>query len=372
MYIQACFILFVVCTIIQLVFWWGLFSKLAFYKNEASEKDEKEPENVSIIVCAKNEATNLAKYLHRLLSQNYRSYEVIVVNHNSTDQTEEVARGFQEKFPYLRIVNTSNKKTYSQVGKKSALAEGIKSARHDVLLLTDADCEPNSDNWLAKMQSLIHKEKKIVLGFSPYRKKPGLLNLFIRYETIYTAVQYFSFALAKMPYMGVGRNLAYRKHLFLETDGFKKHQHIVSGDDDLFINEVADSKNVAINIDRETFVFSDPKDTWKSYFKQKTRHLTTGTAYKSKHKVLLGMLSITHFGHYIGGLLLISQYSMLAAVVLLYLIRIVSVTVLHVLLLRKFQDMSMLKWIPLLDATYVLYYLIFTPYLFFGNRNQWT
>lgn len=376
---QLLLIGFVICTIVQLAMWWGLFGKFAFYTTpentgvSADSLTQKEEEPVSIVICARNEAQNLAKFLPRILSQNYRLYEVIVVNDNSTDTTEEVLIQHTINCPYLRIIHIHNKYEYdSQVGKKKVLAEGIKAARHNVLLLTDADCEVASENWLRKMQGSMQGDKQIVLGFSPYFRYPGCLNLFIRYETIYTAVQYFSFALAKMPYMGVGRNLAYQKHLFELAGGFKKHEHIASGDDDLFINQVSTQKNVSINIDPESFVFSEPKRSWKSYFRQKARHMTTGREYKLQHKILLGLLSATHFGHFfLGGLVLMAQGSA-NVVIILYLIRMISLIILYGKILKKLRDPSMLIWIPILDAAFVLFYVVFAPFLITGKRNQWT
>ena len=370
---------FSACTLVQLVYWWGLFSKLAFYKNPSEEAQN--PVNtgdtvqkpVSIIICARNEADNLAKFLPRILSQNYRLYEVIVVNDNSNDTTEQVLIQHTINCPYLRIINIHNKyESDSQVGKKKVLAEGIDAARHNVLLLTDADCEVASKDWLRKMQGSLQGDKQIVLGYSPYIRYPGCLNLFIRFEAVYTAVQYFSFALAKMPYMGVGRNLAYHKHLFELAGGFKKHEHIASGDDDLFINQVSTQKNVTINIDSDSFTYSEPKRSWKAYFRQKARHMTTGREYQTKHIILLGLLSATHFGHYfLGGLVLLTQYSV-NVVIILYLIRMISLIILYGKILKKLRDPSMLIWIPILDAAFIIYYVVFAPFLMTGKRNQWT
>ena len=371
MIIKLLFYLFIVCTVVQLIYWWGVFFTLARYK-ETAENPKKKAEEVSIIICARNEEANLKKNLPLILNQNYRSFEVVVVNHNSTDQSTNVLGEYQGKFPYLRIVDFHNVNQFL-AGKKKALEQGILTAKNKVLLLTDADCEPSSENWLSQMQNKLEGDKEIVLGFSPYRKKKGLLNLFIRYETIYAAIQYFSFALAKMPYMGVGRNLAYHKNLFAKANGFKSHEHITSGDDDLFINQVANSNNVAINLNEESFVLTEPKKTWRSFFRQKARHLTTGTAYKGKHQFFLALLSATHFGHYLlGGLLLFNSSSAWNAVILFYLVRITSVFVLQYFLLKKFKEIAMLKWIPFLDAIFVIYYLVFAPYLFIGNRKTWT
>ena len=135
---------------------------------------------------------------------------------------------------------------------------------------------------------------------------------------------------------------------------------------------IRDRKNVSINIDPETFVFSEPKRNWKAYFRQKARHMTTGREYKKQHKFLLGLLSATHFGHYLlGGLVLITQYST-NVVIILYLIRMISLIILYGKILKKLRDPSILIWIPILDAAFVLYYVVFAPFLMTGKRNQWT
>ncbi|MEM9822100.1 MAG: glycosyltransferase, partial [Bacteroidota bacterium] len=305
MFSQLLLIGFVLATIVQLLFWIFLFSKLAFFRESISSQTSTPSAErpVSIIICARNEAENLKKNLPRILNQNYRSYEVIVVNDNSSDQTQNILLNFHIKNPILWSLDITDKPKGS--GKKPALAAGIRAARHEVLLFTDADCQPTSRNWLREMQELIQGRVEIGLGYGPYFSEKGFLNKFIRFETIFTAIQYFSFALAGHPYMGVGRNLIYKKRLFDKAGGFDKHAHLLSGDDDLFVNEVAHSNNVSITLKKESFVYSAPKSSWKAYFRQKARHLSTGKHYKIKHQVLLGLVSTSHFFHYLGGILLV-------------------------------------------------------------------
>ena len=363
---------FLIATLVQLVFWFFIFSRLANYEeSEPSLSIEHQPA-VSIIICAKNEAKNLKENLPHILSQNYRSFEIIVVNDNSTDNTAQVLLDFNKKNAYLRIINFSNTKK-SQVGKKFALAHGIKAAQNEILLLTDADCKPSSNLWLQKMQSLISNNDNIEigLGYGPYDKALGFLNKFIRYETVYTAIQYFSFALIGQAYMGVGRNLLYKKKLFHQAKGFDKHEHIASGDDDLFINEVARKTNVAITLNEKTFVYSEPKKTWRSFYRQKTRHLTTSTSYRTTHKLLLGALSASHFLHYLGGVLLAMKFSIMFAGVI-YTVRIITLVYWYAPILKKMKEYPLLMWIPILDAFHIVYYLIFLPKLFIGKKNKWT
>ena len=165
-------------------------------------------------------------------------------------------------------------------GKKFPLSIGIKTAKYEIVLLTDADCVPASELWIEKMQETYDDDTEIVLGYGAFHKKKGLLNKLIRWETFHTALQYFSYTLAGKPYMGVGRNLSYKKTVFFRHKGFSAHNNILSGDDDLFINNAATKKNTKINIDKDAFTLSEPVKSWGQWVKQKTRHYSTGKHYK--------------------------------------------------------------------------------------------
>ena len=364
---EILFTLYIIFTVVQIFFWLFIFSKLAFYKEPESLEVRKEQE-VSIIICAKNEAKNLENNLPLILNQNYRSFEVLVVNDNSTDNTEIALLKLRKKYPTLRIA-TLNSKPKNIKGKKYALSQGIAFAKYDTLLLTDADCCPASKEWLYEMQKPINGSVEVGLGYSPYKYEKGLLNIFIRFETVYTAIQYLSFSLIGRPYMGVGRNLIYRKSLFSKVNGFNEHMHIASGDDDLFINKVSDKKNTKIILNKNSFVLSEPKKTWKDYYHQKMRHLTTGIHYKMWHKILLGGLSFSHLMHYIFAFLLIILKISTMFVGLIYVARILIVLIIYAATLKKFQDKSLLKWIPLLDAAFIFYYIILSPILTYRNTE---
>lgn len=363
--------IFLIATAVQLFYWLLIFAQLALFETPAKEIEPRKDkqQGVSIIICAKNEAENLARNMPRILNQNYRSFEVIVVNDNSSDNSEKVLTYLQKKYSCLNIINFVNKNK-SQVGKKFALAKGIEAAKHEVLLLTDADCRPASAEWLRKMQTVLVGTIQIGLGYAPYDEAPGFLNKFIRFEAIYTAVQYFSFALTGRAYMGVGRNLIYRKKLFHSANGFKNHENLASGDDDLFVNKVAGKDNVGIVLDGDTFMFSPPKKGWKEYIRQKSRHLSTGRWYKFRHQLILGLLSVSHFLHYATAVIIILKFSTIFAM-LGYAVRMSVLFILYARILKRFQDASLLKWIPLLDAIYVFYYVLLAPVVFFGKTKKW-
>jgi len=200
-----------VALFVQLIYYWLIFSRVAFYNHTKRPVSEsKEP--VSVIVCAKNEYHNLVRFLPKLLEQDYPEYEVVVVNDASDDDTFYLLRELADKYPRLKVVNiTQNLNFFS--GKKFPLSIGIKSAKYELVLLTDADCFPAGPNWIEKMQSAFSGKTEIVLGYGSYAPQPGLLNRLIRFDTLMVAVQYMSNAMIGMPYMGVGRNLAYRKSL---------------------------------------------------------------------------------------------------------------------------------------------------------------
>jgi glycosyltransferase involved in cell wall biosynthesis len=269
-----------------------------------SETAHIKPFGVSVIVCAWNELENLKELLPQLNNQSYETFEVIIVDDRSWDGTYDYLLtecAEYQKVRFLRIEETPDHLS----SKKYALTLGIKSAKYDVVLLTDADCRPQSSFWIKEMAACMTADKEIVLGFSPYFKAKGFLNNLIRYETFITALQYFSFALVGVPYMGVGRNLMYRKSLFLRNRGFARHTNIVGGDDDLFMNDVANSENTSICLNPDTFMYSVPKTTWQTWYRQKRRHLSVSKYYKLQNKILLGGLATTQIFSWLIFLILI-------------------------------------------------------------------
>jgi cellulose synthase/poly-beta-1,6-N-acetylglucosamine synthase-like glycosyltransferase len=196
------------------------------------------------------------------------------------------------KYPHLRVSEVRNDPMFTH-GKKLALTLGIKAASNEWLLMTDADCTPAGKNWLSQMQKNFTAHKDIALGYGGYKKEKSLLNLIIRFETVFTAMQYFGFAMAGKPYMGVGRNLAYRKTVFFNNKGFATHSSLNSGDDDLFVNETSNSFNVAVEMNPDSFTWSEGEKTFKDWYMQKKRHLTTSPRYsfKTKFRLILENLS---------------------------------------------------------------------------------
>jgi biofilm PGA synthesis N-glycosyltransferase PgaC len=306
--------------LLQLVYWWTIHARLVFYR-PVSSRIRKFP--VSVIICARNEEANLRANLPLVLEQDYPDFEVIVVDDASTDGTADLLRDFRQQYPHLRT-SSIKPNVHISKGKKLALTVGIKAARHEWILLTDADCRPAGRQWLSLMQRNFSGDTGIVLGYGGYRRRRGLLNLVIRYDAFFIALQYFGFALAGLPYMGVGRNLAYRREIFFRNKGFASHYDLASGDDDLFINEVARNEPVRIEIRAEAHTISDPKRSWRDWYYQKRRHLTTGPRYRPATKFLLGTEIISRLLIYSSFVYLLALQVMLPLVIAIFLVRMLS------------------------------------------------
>jgi cellulose synthase/poly-beta-1,6-N-acetylglucosamine synthase-like glycosyltransferase len=241
---------------------------------------------VSIVIAARNEEKNLLENVPKIMAQNHPNFEVIIVNDSSWDDTAEVLKALSLSYPSLHVIHIDEEKQ-NMHGKKFAITLGIKAAKHDIILLTDADCEPASRDWISEMTRNLSDQKQLAIGFSPYSRQEGWLNRIIRFDTLMIGCQYIGFARSGSPYMGVGRNLAYHKDLFFKIGGFKSHYSLASGDDDLFVNQVANAKNTLAIATPESQTISLPKETWSAWFTQKRRHFSTSGMYKASHKLML-------------------------------------------------------------------------------------
>ena len=271
-----------------------LFSRTALRPVSAPARPKAPILGVTIVVCANNEHDNLLELLPLLTAQAYPLFEVLVIDDRSTDLSDVLLEELVPILPNLRYIRVDVEAAHV-TPKKYALTIALKKALYPTVLLTDADCRPASDQWLAGMvEPLKNEATEIVLGISPYERRPGFLNFLIRSETLFTAVQYISLALAGNPYMGVGRNLLYRREVFFRHKGFYSHMRIWGGDDDLFVNEAANARNMAVALHPDTFTTSAPKQTWGAWKQQKRRHLNVGKRYKTGDKIRLGLITATH------------------------------------------------------------------------------
>lgn len=314
-----------VITLAALLVQWAY--TLLVYLRVARLKPPKESayrQKVTVVICARNEEKNLRELIPLLMDQDYPEYDIVVVNDSSWDGTEDTLKAFSLTYPNVYAVHLDEDKQRMS-GKKFALTIGIKAAKTDVVLLTDADCRPRSKHWISRMSAPFeHQKTEVVLGVSPYRRMGGLLNRLIRFDAAQVALTYLGMAKLGLPYMGVGRNLAYRREIFFKNGGFKSHLHISSGDDDLFVAEVANKHNTELVAAPEAQTISAPKTTWSAWMHQKRRHFTTAPLYRVSVKMLLGiwplsllifwggtaLLMLVHSAFLIAGGLLLLRYAL--------------------------------------------------------------
>lgn len=356
------------CLLVQLYFSLFVHLRLAVLKIDPLPESAKKP--ISVVICARNEVENLKQYLPVVLEQDYPDFEVVVVNDRSWDGTNDLLETFAKQYRHLKVV-TVNEGSKFIAGKKFAVTMGIKAASHEWLVFTDADCVPASSQWLRGMQQPEDEHTEILLGYSPYLKKRGLLNALIRFETFFTAVNYLSFALKGMPYMGVGRNMAYKKSLFFNNKGFAAHMHIPSGDDDLFVNAHAHKGNTNICIHPDAQVWSEPNTSFGAYLRQKKRHFGAGKLYKSKHKFILSAQIIIQFLFYVILVILLCNKSMLYPALGVLGLSIIVRCFVYPRILKRLNYGDLRWWFPVLDMLLFIF-LVFNGILsIFVKKVKW-
>ncbi|MFO7924879.1 MAG: glycosyltransferase [Bacteroidales bacterium] len=331
---------------VQMFYYFFFFLRVSI--SGTNDRIKSSGEAVSVVICARDEAANLENNLPLILEQDYSDYEVVVVNDASEDDTEEVLDRLKNRYSKLRSTRIRKDPRFRH-GKKLALTIGLKAAKHDWVLLTDADCRPASPLWISKMQSHFIPSGDIVLGYGGYERKKGLLDKFLRYDTFFIAMQYFSFALAGFPYMGVGRNLAYRRSMFFANKGFASHIALESGDDDLFVNQVARKGNTRVEFSHLAHTYSLPPPTWGAWIRQKRRHLTTGFHYRGFTRFLLGMEMLSRLIFYVSLILLLANKIYLPYAGIIFIIRLISSTLILNMGMNRLNEKKLLVFSPLFD-----------------------
>jgi cellulose synthase/poly-beta-1,6-N-acetylglucosamine synthase-like glycosyltransferase len=361
--------LFGVVLLLQFYFYIFLFRKFSAFQQGLT--NESKP-FVSVVVCARNEEESLKQNLPYLLGQKYPDFELVLVDDASSDGSYQVMRSVERGGNSSPKINVISIAASESRGKKHALSKGILAARGEVLLLTDADCKPVSKDWIKEMVQAIPDNDGIVLGYGPYKKiKGSFLNKLVRYETLTAAIQYFSYALDGNPYMGVGRNLAYHKSLFKRHNGFKDHEHLLSGDDDLFVSQAASGSRVRICVSPESFTYSEPKRDWKSWIRQKQRHITTSAHYRKRHQYLLGLFYLSQLGFYLLSAILLIYWDYPYLTLSMIGLRFVVFYAVINSGARKLQEKDLITFSPLYEFSIIFMQL----YIFIKNLvappKQW-
>jgi len=369
LYLLVIFLIFAFSAVIQLFYY--LFFYLSVYVHKPKVViNSMQP--VSIIICARNESENLRNFLPAVLEQDYPDYEVIVVNDCSEDNSYDVLGTFSLQYPNLKI-STINKDSKFSHNKKFAQFIGIKAAKNEILLFTDADCQPESDKWIQSMASHFDDKTSFVLGYGGYLNEKGLLNKYIRYDNMTIAMQYLGMAIRGVPYMGVGRNLAYRRSVFFDNKGYGTHNHIISGDDDLFVNTNATRENTLVEFREGTHTRSVPFSGLNEWFTQKKRHLTTAPYYKFRDKLLLITESASRIVFYTTFIVLLSFIFLWPYVLAVFGLRLIIQIIVFTLVQKKLNEKELI--------IYSLFFDIFSPVInalvYFSNRldrpgkNRW-
>jgi len=359
------FSLFIVFAIVNIAYYIGYLNFTSIPNTVTNNSDLP----ISVIICAKNEAENLKQFIPSILDQNYSNFEVVLINDASFDETLEVMESFLYD-PRVKLVKVENNEAFWGK-KKYALTLGIKKASNPYLLFTDADCAPESKFWIQKMASGFAQEKSIILGYGGYFKnKSSFLNKMIRFETLLTAVQYFSYANWGIPYMGVGRNLAYTSSEFYNQNGYATHLHLKSGDDDLFVNQAATKENTSICLDKDAITRSCPKTSYKSWITQKRRHISTAKYYKKKHKALLGLFYFSQFAFWILAIFLLSFLIHWQLVLGILVIRLILQFVVIWKSAKKLDELDLVWLTPILEIFLIcIQFGIFSLNLFSKPTN---
>lgn len=345
----------VLITLIQLVFLWGFYGGL-FGRKKIIVSHSDSP--VSVIICARNEKHNLKKNLPHILNQEYSDFEVIVVNDASDDESDLFLESLARQDPRLKVVYVNSSLNFFK-GKKFPLSIGIRSAKYDTVLLTDADCYPSSKYWIQRMMSSFTDNTQIVLGYSSFEKQKGFLNAVIRYDNLMSSVRFLSMANRHLPYTGSGKNMAYKKELFYQNKGFVDLYHITAGDDDLFINKVVNKRNTVIQTHKESHIVAKPKMTFRNWVLQKGKQKVGAHYYKFVHKWIMGLQSFSQFLFFLLAIILLLDGYMFYYVLIIVALREFSFLLVFRKCMKRFEERNLLLTSLIMEVLILLINPIF-------------
>lgn len=355
-------LLFCCIIFIQSYFYFYFYKQVVTNVNDPLPKSNSDEQAVSVIIAFRNEANNLKNLLPKILNQDYKVFEIIVVNDYSTDNSIEQIKQLQLECGFLKLINNDGEQ-----GKKHALTKGIEASKYPYLLFTDADCYPSSNKWISSMVSKLDDENELVLGYGGYEFDNTTVNAFIQYDTNLIALHYFNAAIIKKAYMGVGRNIAYTKKLWSSVNGFSNHIDIKSGDDDLFVLSAKNKTNIVVNLDKNSYTYSIPAQNFNEYFNQKLRHITTNSKYSFQNNFLAGAEMLSRLLFYV----LVFMFLDNPYVFYLFLLRLFLFSFILFYYLRHINDNIKYYHIVIFDIFAPLFYLSLQIFGLFKNKNKW-
>jgi cellulose synthase/poly-beta-1,6-N-acetylglucosamine synthase-like glycosyltransferase len=308
---------------------------------------------VSIVIAIKNEELVLSSLITAIANQDYPTYEIVFVDDHSSDNSKTIIDHLAGQYASIRLIEQET----DEHGKKRALERGINAAAYEWIVLTDADCRPASPKWLASLLGDA-RHKDMILGYSPYTLDMGsTLSRLISYEAFWIAIRYLEAAQQGRAYMGVGRNMAFKKELFHSVNGYTSHSNLLSGNDDLFVQQVDDKSKIGIATAPSSVMWSSPVTSFGDFFRQKKRHISTATRYQLRDQLKLLAEHIAHFGVYFIPILCAIYLSNISYLMLIFIYALAHYFILRPLL-KQFQ-MSRLSWhVSYLDSFLLIFYMI--------------
>ncbi|MDR2408404.1 MAG: glycosyltransferase [Bacteroidales bacterium] len=361
------------CLLVQLLFYWVIFSRFAF--NRLSKRDGNGCPGVSVVICVKNDCSYLEQFLPFILTQDYPDYEVIIVNDNSNDDTEHILREMQQSHKHLHVISIATQ-TQKENDNKLALAVGIRSAKNDLILMTNANCQPRSSSWIRELAACSTDKKTIVLGYRTYNHRKGLLNILVRFDGLYTALQYFSFTLTAFPYMGTKSNMLYSKEMFLQNNDYLLAYKMDAGENDLFISKMMNKHNTTISYSYPSQVIA--AFHYQSFFdwiNRKKKHVRAMKYAKQTSKFFLHLYWYTGLLFYI---LLVVTLLLSANVVWgigfllgVYFIRLFSQWLIFAKACNKLNEKQLIKYIPLMDIFFMFLIPLINVLTSFQKQSKW-
>jgi glycosyltransferase involved in cell wall biosynthesis len=292
------------CFLIQLFFYLFIYIRPYNYlkkKEDISVPNEALPA-VSVIVTSKNSAEELEQNLPFIMEQDYPDFEVIVVNRGSTDDTDMVLKAAEQK--YSRLYHTYVPVEADGINeKKLAITLGIKAAKNDYLLFTEAYCKPCSTQWIREFGKEFTQGKEVILGFSRLEipQKTGLRG-FMLYDNLIHHLKFLSMAILHKPFMGIGRNLAYKKDLFFKHKGYSSILNLEGGEDDLYINRIAPPKKTGVALSGKSMTETGSVNHFSEWRALKSGYLYSKRYYKGTS---FRIFSLETFSKYVFYLLFI-------------------------------------------------------------------
>jgi len=324
--------------------------------------------SISIVIPARNEELYIVACLQSVLNQDYPgTYEVILVDDQSTDRTREQAESHFGKDDRLTILTTDTS------GKKAAISKAVSYATGELIFQTDADCRVGSD-WLLQMSKCFTPTTGFVSGPVSLNYSDSFFQPLQALESMGLVVFGAGFLLAGKPNMANGANMAYRKSVFQELKGFEGIDHIASGDDELLLQKISLSGKyeLAFCKDARAIVRTDALGTWKEFRAQRIRWVSKSKAYINRGPNIVQ--AVSYLGFLTFPLLLIASFSDIKYFWIglgAFFIKLLIDILIMYQAARFFHNLRLLRWFMPLEVVYIPYVIWIGMAGLFVKRYSW-